>query len=182
MPYCRRDEAVIASSVVLVVAIMATIATTSALRDPIAAPITSASGCSEAASATGPRTLTAATATATYNTVEIANAASNARGTVRAGFVVSSASVMTSSNPTKAKNTRAAAPTTPATEASSTRFWFPRSGMPITTIASRPPTCTVLSTIVNRADCSIPTNATAVTTPSSSQAPSRWGTSKKYPR
>ena len=54
-----------ASRVVLVAVIIATTATTTALRDPIAAPITSANGCSELAKAADPRTLMPAIATPT---------------------------------------------------------------------------------------------------------------------
>ena len=87
-----------------------------------------------------------------------------ARGTVRVGSRVSSASVITSSKPMKAKNTSAAAPSTPPTPAPASRSTSPTCGSPISTTMRSPPTWTALRATMSRADCLIPIIAIADTT------------------
>ena len=65
MPNCRREAAVTASRVVLVVATNAITAMTSELRVPTARSMTAAKGCSVFARPSVPSTLTAAMATST---------------------------------------------------------------------------------------------------------------------
>ena len=107
------------------------------------------------------------------------SARSNARGTTVVGCRVSSAIVMTSSNPMKAKKTSAAPPRTPAASDPETRGSRPTWEAPIAMMNSSPPTWMALSTSVRRADRRRPLRAISASIPNRATAPATTGTSTK---